>query len=84
MRARGSRITLDLKHARLGLSRIDQLFYPYKQFYQLFTVWVFMAHKKQGYRFENDYERDDLNESLKNWGQALTLPARASWSCWWC
>ena len=33
-----------------------------------------MAHKKQGYRFENDYEKDDLNDSLKNWGQALTLP----------
>jgi Pyruvate/2-oxoacid:ferredoxin oxidoreductase delta subunit len=33
-----------------------------------------MAHKKQGYRFEDDWENEFLQDHLKDWEQAITLP----------
>jgi NAD-dependent dihydropyrimidine dehydrogenase PreA subunit len=33
-----------------------------------------MAHKKQGFRFDNDWEKDFLEDHLKGWKQAVTLP----------
>lgn len=33
-----------------------------------------MAHKKQGYRFENDWTIDELKEFEKDWNKAVTVP----------
>lgn len=33
-----------------------------------------MAHRKQGYRFKEDWEKEYLSENLKGWTQAVTIP----------
>ena len=33
-----------------------------------------MVHKTQGFRFEDDWEKESLTNELKDWGQAITLP----------
>ena len=33
-----------------------------------------MAHRKQGYRFENDWTMEELEEFEKNWISAVTVP----------
>ena len=33
-----------------------------------------MDHRKQGYRFPKDWDEEYLENSLKTWGQAVTLP----------
>ena len=33
-----------------------------------------MAHKKQGYRFEDDWTIDELKEAEKDWNIAVTVP----------